>query len=205
MREIKKGTLKLSIIAATLFILQSMTVLAQPHVNLKAYKPGSGIALLHIDDLTEEAPALITVRDEKGIVLFKDKSKTAGYDKLIDFGKIGNGMFYVDVTYPGALVRKVVIVDNNKLKVEENSFYIHNRINKLQGNDKKMLVRLNKNLNEAVTVRIFDSEGNILHEKAGITDNHYTALFNMSKLSSGVYKLQMISDNFSSSRSFQVE
>lgn len=204
MREIKKAPMKFTIAATALLIFQSIMVMAQPSISLKPYKPGSSIAQLHIDQLTQESPASVTVRDEKGIILFSDQSKAAEYNKLIDFSKIGNGLFYVDISYPGMAIRKVVSKDQDKLNVKEDSYFIHNSFSKLEGNDKKMLVRLNKNLNETVTVRITDSEGHVLHEKAGIKNNQYSTLLDLSKLNSGVYNMQLISENFSSTRSFQV-
>lgn len=205
MREIKRRPMKFAIVITALIMLQSMAVVAQPHINLAHYKPGTTIASLAIDILPEEEPVAVTIRSAKGLILYRDQTKKAHYTKLIDFGQIGNGQYYVDVAYPEGVIRKVVVMEEENLQVKNDSYYIHNSLNRLQDNNKKMLVRLNKNLNEAVTVRIFDSEGNILHEKTGIKDSHYTALFDMSNLTSGVYKLQMISDNFSSSRSFTLD
>lgn len=205
MREIKRTPLKFAIVITTLIMLQSMAALAQPHINLTHYKPGTTIASISIDILPEEEPVAVTVRDAKGLILYKDQTKTAHYTRLIDFGQIGNGQYYVDVTYPEGVIRKVVVMEQKNLQVKNESYYLHNSLNRLQDNDKKMMVRLNKNLNETVTVRITDSEGHVLHEKSGIKANNYTALFDLSKLTSGVYNMQLISNNFSSSRAFTLD
>lgn len=205
MREIKKAPMKFAIVITALIMLQSMAVLAQPRISLAHYKPGTAIASLGIDILPEEQPVTVTVRDAKGIILYRDQTETTHYTRLIDFGRIGNGQYYVDVAYPEGVIRKVVVMEQENLQVKNDSYYIHNSLNRLQDNDKKMLVRLNKNLNETITVRITDSEGHILHEKSGIRTNNYSALFDLSKLSSGVYNMQLFSNNFSSSRSFTLD
>lgn len=205
MREMKKGPTKFAIAVTVLLMFQSLAILAQPHINLKLYKPESAIAFLDIDSLTEEEPVFVTIRDARGEVLYKDKSKGADYTKMMDFTEIKYGRYYIDIEHPAMATRSVITKDHNGLSIEKDSYYLHNKITRLRGDDKKLLVKLNNKLNEPVTVRITDSEGHILHEKAGIKDSNFTALFNLSKLTSGEYNMQLISNNFSNSRSFQVE
>lgn len=203
----KKRDMKFTIGLTALLLLQSMFVFGQSTVNLRLYKPGTEIAVLHIDSLMKEEPVTVTVKDEQGVILFTDKSNASEYMKLIDFSKINSGKYYIDVANPAKVIRKVVSKETGGLSIDtgSNYLYIYNNLGKLQEDNRKLLVKFNNKLDEAVTLRITDSEGNVLHEEAGIKSANYATLFNLSKLTSGVYNMSVSSGSFTNSRTFKLD
>ena len=67
MRKKEKREMKFTIGLTALLLLQSMFVFAQSTANLRLYKPGTEVAVLHIDSLTKEEPVTVTVKDEQGV------------------------------------------------------------------------------------------------------------------------------------------
>ncbi len=204
MRKIEKGQIKF-IVAVTALMFQSLMAFSQSNINLSLYKAGKEIALLSIDSLNKKEPVSVTVSDEEGVVLFTDQSTATAYAKMIDFGKIKSGKYFIDINQPAMAVRKVVIKDESGLTIQKDDFYLSNFISKVSKEDKKMILKVNSNLDKDVTFIIKDSQGNILHEQAGIKPSDYAALLNMSKLKSGVYNMTLMSNNLHSSRSFQID
>lgn len=205
MKNLKKQ-LFIAVALLALVMSQNFAVNAQNNITLRQYKPGQQIAQLSISFIDANAPASIIIKDERGVVLFQDKTKgELNYGKLIDFKRIRSGKYIVDVMQADKLVRKVLVKDNNNIVIEDGSYSLTSNIKKLDTDTKKLLVKINNDIKEKVNITITDKEGHVIHEIANIDKIDYAAVFNLSKLNSGVYNMNFISSNFSNSKSFVVE
>src|SRR5690606_15518385 len=111
------------------------------------------------------------------------------YVKMISFTTLKRGTYYVDLKQANGLYRKVIVKDENGLTVKDDNFFFHNII-RFKDGDKKLLVKFNSNLNETITFRILDIDGNVVHEEAGINSGNYTSLLNLSRLH-GTYNISV--------------
>lgn len=198
MKTMKKFTTKITAVLALLVALSSSVAIAQSNVELGLYKEGTSIAKLKIDKLKKEEPVSITLKNEDGVVMFSDKSSSDKYVKMLDFANIKDGIYIIDIVQPKGLIRKSIVKENSSLVINSESYVLNNYISFHE--DSKVLVKFNSTLNQPVTLRILDQDGNILHEEAGIKDSDYAAVFNMSKLSKGAYRMSLTSGEFTNSR-----
>lgn len=188
-------------LVAVILVLQSTAGMAQSNINLSLYKPNTKIAEIKVDGLENETK--ISLTNQYGTVLFSDKSTGDRYVKMLDFTNIRNGVYYLDIAKDKGMVRKHIVKDNNGLSFEEKAYIFHNLV-KYEEDDKKLFVKLNNELKEPVTLRITDRNGKVLHEIAGIRDENYVALFNLSQLHSGLYNMSVTSSSFSNFKQIQL-
>ena len=185
-------------------MLQSVMAFSQSNIKIGLYKPGTEIAELKVDNLKKEDQLSVAVKDAQGNTLFTDHTANAvKYVKRLDFAKISNGVYSVDIIQPKGLIRKVVVKDESGISFKEETYVFHNYI-KYQDDDKKLLVKFNNGLNESVSIRIIDKEGHILHEETGIRTANYAAVFNLSQLAKGSYKMSVTSGDFTNNRLIQL-
>lgn len=197
-----KSGIFLAATAALLFV-NSLNVFAQSsNVHLNLYKTGTAIAEIKIDQLKSEEPASISIKNTDGVTLFSDKSKADRYVKMIDFSSISDGIYVVDIAQTKGRVRKVLKKENQTLTIEDQAYVFNNYVKFPE--ERKLLVKFNNQIDEPVTLRISDSNGNILHEEANIKTENYTALFNLSKLTKGSYNMSLTSGTYSNTQKIQL-
>ncbi len=184
-------------------MLQGIAVFAQTRIQLDLHKPGTETARLKIESSAAAEAVLITVKNAEGITLFTDKAKTDQYVKLIDFKKLSQGMYFVDMQQAKGITRKVLVKNEQGLSIQEGNYYFNNLIS-FKEEDKKLFVRFNNNIKQPVTIRIMDSRGNVVHEENGITAETYASKFNLAGLSHGHYKVSLTSGAYSSYRNISL-
>lgn len=194
---------KLLGVATFLLVLQSTVGMAQSNIRLELYKPNTSIAEIKVENLEKDTETKVTLMNEYGTVLFSDKSTGERYVKMLDFGNIRNGVYYLDIARERGMVRKLIVKDDKGLSFEEKAYVFHNFV-KYKEDDKRLLVKFNNELKEPVTVRITDGTGRILHEETDIKVENYAALFNLSQLHSGSYNMSVTSGNFSNLKKIQL-
>lgn len=204
MKKIKKGSMKMAVAVTALLMLQSFVVLAQTNVQLALYKTESKVALLKVEDIKQGEFMTVTIRNENGAVLFIERGIAEEYIKLLDFAKLGNGTYLLDIAQSKGMVRKVVVKEDSGLFVKKENLLFSDNIT-IKDEDKKLFVRFSNGLMEPVTMRITDSEGHILHEQTNIVSENYAAMFNLSKLTRGQYSMSLTSGYFSKSKSFELQ
>ena len=192
---------KLLGLVAVLLVLQSTAGMAQSNINLSLYKPNTKIAEIKVEGLENET--MVTLTNAYGTVLFSDKSSGNRYVKMLDFSKVKDGVYYLDVAKDKGVLRKLIVKDSNGLSFEEKAYVFHNLV-RYKEDDKKLFVKFNNELKEPVTLRITDRNGKVLHEITGIKDASYAALFNLSQLHSGLYNMTVTSGNFSNFKQIQL-
>lgn len=203
MKNLKNKSLKLAVAITALLIAQSFVGFSQSNISLNVANPDRQIAKLKIESILQEEPLRVTIKNSQGIILFKGNSEGSNYLRWLDFSKLNQGTYTVDVAHAKGVSRKVLVKGPAGLSVEEGTYYFNNSVEYKQ-EDKKLLVTFNNNINEAVTVRITDDRGNILVEQAGIRSANYATLFNLSKLTSGTYSMSLTSGDFTNTKSLQL-
>lgn len=194
---------KLAIVVTALFMLQGFVALSQSHIQLDVNKAEKETARLQIKAISPQAVVRVTLKDANGVVLFADKSRGAEYQKLISFSKLDNGLYYIDLEQSRGVTRKVVRKEATGISIEDADFYFLNAI-RFTDEDKKLFIRFNSNIPQAVTIRIMDQSGNVLHEENGIDGDHYMSKFNLSNLQHGNYQISLISDVYSSTKNIRI-
>ena len=203
MKNLKNLSRKVAVAAIALFMVPSFSALAQSNIHLGLYKDNTSIAEIEIENLSQEQPVSIALRNAAGTVLFSDNSSASHYVKMLDFAKLNDGQYALDISRPKGVVRKMIVKKGESIVINNETLVFHNYI-KFQDEDKKLLVKFNNTLDESVTLRIMDNEGNILHEETGIKANTYATLFNLSKLSKGAYNMSLVSGGFTNNRTIQL-
>lgn len=203
MKNLNLGTLKLAVIVTTLLMTQSLVAFSQSIINLELQNPALAVAKVRIDRISALKPAIISIKDANGQVLFTEKSKTSQYGKKLDFSKLSNGTYFLDLEEPYGVNRKVLVKTEQGLSLKEGNFYIQNSI-RFKDADKKVVVNIDNTLNQPVTIRITDANGNVLHEVNNIVTDNYNSSFNLSSLMRGTYQISLMSGNWSSSQSIKL-
>lgn len=203
MKNLTKRALGLAVAITALFMLESTVVFSQSNISLSVFPSNRHIAKLKIDDISQEENLSVRVKNSKGDILFNETSNGSEYLQWLDFSKLKNDTYTVDIAHAKGISRKVLVHGAAGLSVEDGTFFFHNSV-EYKEEDKKLLVKFNNSLNESVTVRITDSEGNILLEQSGIKSESYAALFNLSKLTTGTYNMSLTSGNFTKTKSLQL-
>lgn len=194
---------KLAIVVTALLMLQGFAALSQSHIELDVHNVEKETARLQIKSASKGAQVRVTLKDANGMVLYTDQSKEAQYQKLISFSKLDNGLYYIDLEQSRGVTRKVVRKAASGISIEDTDLYFLNAI-RFTDADKKLFIRFNSNFAKAVTIRIMDQSGNILHEENGIDGDHYMSKFNLSKLQHGNYRISLISDVYSSTKNIRI-
>ncbi|WP_161622722.1 T9SS type A sorting domain-containing protein [Cesiribacter andamanensis] len=186
-----------------MLLLQGYTAQAQTSLQVELYKPGAAIARIQVAGAPSAEPMTIRVKSAEGYTLYKDKSTAERYVKLINFENLAKGTYLVDLEQGQGVSRKVVVKDDAGLTIQDGGSYFHNSIT-FQDADKKLLVRFSNKLDQQVTIRIVDRQGNIVHEESNIKANAYANKFNLAGLQHGTYKVSLISGSYSSTKSIRI-
>lgn len=184
-------------------MLQSFAVLAQSVTQLNLFKTGTDVTKLVVASQNAEEALTIEVKNANEYTLFSDKCKTDQYVKFINFSKMSNGIYFIDLTQNKGVSRKMLIKDESGISIQEGNYYFKNFIT-FKDEDKKLLVKFNSNIKQSVTIQIMDSKGNVVYEEKGIDTENYASRFNLSKLRHGNYKVNLISGAYSSTSNIRL-
>ena len=168
---------------------------AQVGVSAKvtAYPQQDKHAVLNVLNFDPDERMNVKVQNSSGLVLFSESFKTKKpYHKLFDFSKAEMGTYFIDVVYDGEVNREVLEVGEEELIVknaiaEAKSF--HKRI--LKNNDGEYTVLFMNKLEEPVTLRILDAQGETLHEDKNIDDPYFFKKYNLTQLDEGMYAFSL--------------
>lgn len=194
---------KLAIVVTALLMLQGFVALSQTNIQLAVLKAETKTARLNIQSSDTKQAVKIILRNAAGDALFTEEAKGTQYQKLINFSKLNDGLYYIDLEQSRGVTRKVVHKVATGISIENADFYFLNAI-KFTDEDKRLFVRFNSNLDQHVTIRITDQAGNTIHEESVTDADHYMSKFNLSKLQHGNYRISLYSDVYSSSKSIRI-
>lgn len=203
MKNLTNKSLKLAVAITALLMLESLVVFSQSNISLKVFEQNKHIAKLKIDSISQEKPLAVTIKNSVGDILFKEKSDGSKYLQYLDFSKLKEDTYTVDIAHEKGISRKVLVKGATGMSVNEGTSFFYNSV-EYKETDRKLLVTFNNDLKEAVTVRITDNFGNILVEQNGIRSEKYATLFNLSKLSKGTYNMSLTSGEFTNTKTLQL-
>ena len=191
----------MAIVAVTLVTWVSAPVMAQDaaEVSLLPYKGNR--AVLKISNPGQEDTFSLTIKNATGEVLFQEKITAATFEKVFDFSVAGNGEYVFDLNHAGDLIRNVVKVSEEGIAMEglgeeQASHYAFSK--DITKTDNGMLVKFQNQLEEPMTLKIFDAEeGTLLYQETDIQSTDFVKSYDFSQLKKGMYSMSITGDSYS--------
>ncbi|MFY0594363.1 DUF3244 domain-containing protein [Roseivirga sp.] len=145
--------------------------------------------VLRMDNV--KAGTQISLLDENGKVLFQDEASAEAYGKVFNLSKLDKGQLQLEIESDETLEVMSIQVTEESARIESGSKKL---IEKpiIKHNDKGMKIYFGKD-HAGMKVSVFDEQGSIAF-RDNVESNGSMKRYDISKLSSGEYKVQFTAD-----------
>lgn len=140
--------------------------------------------ILRLNNINESTR--ISIRNQSGVRLFKDKAETGAYAKVFDLNRLQEGDLYLEIENEERLEVLTIKVTDKEAYLEKSARkLIEKPVLKMKGNMAKVFFGQNEGQTEVV---ILDSYGNLVY-KQNVADSG-AKTYDLSDLERGNYKFQ---------------
>lgn len=189
MRNSKTFILPFILLSALLSML-SFSAYSQHFLDLQMHSPDKHLVKLNIQP-NDPKPVWVRIKDGAGTTLKQKYNRKGSYNSLINFSKLKDGKYYVEVTREDGIIRRGLLKSSSGLSILEPEEFIYNFVQ--LDNNKKLLVRTTSNFGYPLLLRFADLGGKVLFEENNITNNSYISKLDLSSVPNGTYRLQLVS------------
>ncbi|WKN32977.1 hypothetical protein PZB74_06420 [Porifericola rhodea] len=186
---------------AALFVVSTTTFAAddaETLISVRQDKSADKKAFIRVTNISEEAPAVLKIKDMEGNTLHREVIADQAYMKKYDFSNLPSGEYEVEVRTKAGISKEVFQISAG----QSNAVYFKPAI---QVEPELVKVAFMNRVNSPVSLKLYDRDGKVLYEESVNSQETYSKGLNVAKLLPGQYSLAIVGDNYVYSRSFDLK
>ncbi|MFP4340422.1 MAG: T9SS type A sorting domain-containing protein [Cyclobacteriaceae bacterium] len=155
-------------------------------------------AFIRVTQLSENAPAILKIKDMQGRTLHREVITDQTYMKRYNFSSLPSGEYVVEVKTKNGVSTEAFQISAG----QKESVYFKPAI---QLEEDVVKVAFMNRIASPVTLKLFAENGRLMYEETVASQAEYAKGLNVSKLQPGQYSLSLMGDNYVYSRSIEVK
>lgn len=195
-------TMKIAILAmAALFTVNTATLAADEVdalISVRQVKSSEKKAFIRVTNLSNEASAVLRIKDMDGKTLHREVIADQSYMKKYDFSNLPSGEYEVEVRTKNGVSKEVFQISAG----QTNAVYFKPAI---QVEPEMVKVAFLNRVDTPVSLKLYNQDGKVLYEESVASQATYSKGLNVAKLLPGQYSLAIVGDNYTYSRSIDLK
>ncbi|MFP4089983.1 MAG: T9SS type A sorting domain-containing protein [Cyclobacteriaceae bacterium] len=155
-------------------------------------------AFIRVTQLSENAPAILKIKDMQGRTLHREVITDQTYMKRYNFSSLPSGEYVVEVKTKNGVSTEAFQISAG----QKESVYFKPAI---QLEEDVVKVAFMNRIASPVTLKLFAENGRLMYEETVASQAEYAKGLNVSKLQPGQYSISLMGDNYVYSRSIEVK
>lgn len=195
-------TMKIAILAmAALFTVNTATLAADEVdalISVRQVKSSEKKAFIRVTNLSNEASAVLRIKDMDGKTLHREVIADQSYMKKYDFSNLPSGEYEVEVRTKNGISKEVFQISAG----QTNAVYFKPAI---QVEPEMVKVAFLNRVDSPVSLKLYNQDGKVLYEESVASQATYSKGLNVAKLLPGQYSVAIVGDNYTYSRSIDLK